>query len=72
MSSPFAGRTRQRAAPAIRLDAPTNGSPACAASQRSEPFARVAELGDEFEAGLLALLFDDPELQRWVREYLIF
>lgn len=35
-------------------------------------FARVAELGDEFEAGLLTLLFDDPELRRWVRDYLIF
>jgi hypothetical protein len=22
--------------------------------------------------GLLALLFDDPELRRWVREYLVF
>ncbi|MGH2926590.1 MAG: DUF294 nucleotidyltransferase-like domain-containing protein [Solirubrobacteraceae bacterium] len=29
----------------------------------SSLFARVAELGKEFEAGLLALLFDDPE--RW-------
>ena len=35
-------------------------------------FARIAELGKEFEAGLLALLFDDPELRRWVREYLVF
>lgn len=35
-------------------------------------FARIAELGDEFEAGLLTLLFDDPELHRWVRDYLIF
>jgi hypothetical protein len=26
----------------------------------------------EFEAGLLALLFDDPELRGWVREYLVF
>lgn len=26
----------------------------------------------EFEAGLLTLLFDDPELRRWVRDYLIF
>ena len=33
---------------------------------------RVAELGREFEAGLPAVLFDDPELRRWVREYLIF
>jgi hypothetical protein len=35
-------------------------------------FTRIAELGDEFEAGLLTLLFDDPELHRWVRDYLIF
>jgi hypothetical protein len=38
----------------------------------SSLFARIAELGREFEAGLLALLFDDPELHRWVREYLVF
>jgi Putative nucleotidyltransferase DUF294 len=38
----------------------------------SAVFARVSDLGNEFEAGLLALLFDDPELRRWVREYLIF
>jgi hypothetical protein len=43
-------------------------------AQRSESplFSRIAELGKEFEAGLLALLFDNPELRRWVREYLIF
>lgn len=35
-------------------------------------FTRIAELGNELEAGLLSLLFDDPELHRWVREYLIF
>jgi predicted nucleotidyltransferase len=35
-------------------------------------FARISELGQEFEAGLLALLFDDGELRRQVREYLIF
>ena len=35
-------------------------------------FARIAELGKEFEAGLLTLLFDDPELRRWVRDYLVF
>lgn len=45
---------------------------ALADSQSSPLFARIAELGKEFEAGLLALLFDDPELRRWVREYLIF
>jgi hypothetical protein len=35
-------------------------------------FARVAELGKEFEAGLLSLLFDDPQLRRWVRQYIVF
>jgi hypothetical protein len=38
----------------------------------SQLFTRIAELGKEFEAGLLTLLFDDPELRRWVRDYLIF
>jgi hypothetical protein len=38
----------------------------------SPVFSRVAELGKEFDAGLLSLLFDDPELLRWVREYLVF
>lgn len=38
----------------------------------SPTFTRVAELGKEFEAGLLSLLFDDPELRRWVREYIVF
>jgi hypothetical protein len=38
----------------------------------STVFTRVAELGKEFEAGLLSLLFDDPELRRWVREYIVF
>jgi hypothetical protein len=41
-------------------------------SSESPLFARIVELGEEFQAGLLALLFDDPELRRWVREYLIF
>lgn len=45
---------------------------ALADSPESELFARVAELGRELEGGLLALLFDDPEFRRWVREYLIF
>jgi len=35
-------------------------------------FTRVTELGKEFQAGLLSLLFDDPELRRWVREYIVF
>lgn len=38
----------------------------------SPVFTRVAELGREFESGLLSLLFDDPELRRWVREYIVF
>jgi len=37
----------------------------------SPVFTRVAELGKKF-AGLLSLLFDDPELRRWVREYIVF
>lgn len=41
-------------------------------ASESTLFRRIAELGKEFEAGLLALLFDDPELRRWVREYLVF
>ncbi len=41
-------------------------------SDSSQLFARVAELGEDFEAGLLALLFNDSDLQRWVRDYLIF
>jgi hypothetical protein len=43
-----------------------------AEAAESSLFARIAELGKEFEAGLLALLFDDPELRRWVRDYLVF
>jgi hypothetical protein len=35
-------------------------------------FARVRELGDELQAALLALLFEDYELERLVRDYLIF
>jgi len=38
----------------------------------SELFAHIAGLGDEFENGLLSVLFDDPALQKWVRDYLIF
>lgn len=41
-------------------------------SDQSPLFARVSELGKEFESSLLALLFDDPELRIWVRDYLIF
>lgn len=35
-------------------------------------FARVAQLGREFEDGLLALLFDDRDLRRRMREYIVF
>lgn len=41
-------------------------------ARKSQLFTRIAELGNEFEAGLLALLFDDPELRRWGRDYLMF
>jgi hypothetical protein len=41
-------------------------------ARNSPLFTRIAELGKEFEAALLALLFDDPELRRWVCDYLIF
>lgn len=39
---------------------------------QSPLFERVTELGKEFEGGLLALLFDDPELRRRMREYIVF
>lgn len=42
------------------------------AAAESPLFARVAELGREFGGGLLALLFDDPELRRRMREYIVF
>ncbi|MEA2124853.1 MAG: hypothetical protein QOI80_1635 [Solirubrobacteraceae bacterium] len=38
----------------------------------SERYASVRELGDEFQNALLALLFETPELERLVRDYLIF
>ncbi|HEX3615850.1 MAG TPA: DUF294 nucleotidyltransferase-like domain-containing protein [Solirubrobacteraceae bacterium] len=41
-------------------------------SGSSQLFARVVELGEDFELGLLALLFNDSDLQRRVRDYLIF
>lgn len=41
-------------------------------ARESQLFTRIAELGKVFEAGLLTLLFDDPELRGWVRDYLIF
>jgi hypothetical protein len=57
----------------------TNSSPSSGSDQRkqlralgveeareSQLFKRIAELGKEFEAALLALLFYDPELRRWV------
>jgi hypothetical protein len=43
-----------------------------AQARESRLFRRIAELGKEFEAGLLTLLFDDPQLRRWVRDYLVF
>jgi hypothetical protein len=41
-------------------------------SDDSALFTRVRELGDELQAALLALLFEDRELERLVRDYLIF
>ena len=38
----------------------------------SEIFMRVSDLGDELQLGFLTLLFDDPDLSRLVRDYLIF
>ena len=43
-----------------------------AEADASPPFARVRALGDDLQAGLLALLFEDYELERLVRDYLIF
>ena len=43
-----------------------------AEADASALFARVRELGEQLQAALLALLFDDLELERLVREYLIF
>ncbi len=43
-----------------------------AAADRSERYQRVRELGDELQAALLALLFETPDLERLVRDYLIF
>jgi hypothetical protein len=38
----------------------------------SERYGRVRELGDELQNALLALLFETPDLERLVRDYLIF
>jgi hypothetical protein len=38
----------------------------------SVPYGEVRALGDDFQAALLALLFEHPELARLVRDYLIF
>ena len=43
-----------------------------AESDASALFAQVRELGEELQAALLALLFEDRELERLVRDYLIF
>jgi len=43
-----------------------------AEAEASETFLRVREHGDDLQAALLALLFEDPELERLVRDYLIF
>ena len=41
-------------------------------ADRSPLFDHVRRLGEELQAGLLSLLFDDDELERLVREYLVF
>ncbi len=41
-------------------------------AESSETYVRIRELGDDLQAALLALLFEDPELERLVRDYLIF
>jgi hypothetical protein len=41
-------------------------------AEASPQFDRVRALGDDLQAGLLALLFEDYELERLVRDYLIF
>jgi hypothetical protein len=43
-----------------------------AESDDSPLFARVRALGEELQAALLALLFEDRELERLVRDYLVF
>ena len=42
------------------------------ATRNAPTFARVRALGDDLQAALLALLFEDYELERLVRDYLIF
>ncbi len=58
------------------LDDPASRAELAALSEAdaddSALFARVRELGEQLQAALLALLFDDVELERLVREYLIF
>jgi hypothetical protein len=41
-------------------------------ARESQLFTRIAEPGKDFKAGLPTLLFDDPELRHWVRDYLLF
>ncbi|MEA2172357.1 MAG: hypothetical protein QOF76_5657 [Solirubrobacteraceae bacterium] len=41
-------------------------------SDASELFARVRALGDDLQNALLALLFEEPRLERLVRDYLVF
>ncbi len=41
-------------------------------AEGSELFACVRELGYRLQDALVTLLFDVPELERWVREYLVF
>jgi hypothetical protein len=41
-------------------------------ADESPLFAHVRELGEDLQAGLLSLLFEDYDLERLVREYLVF
>ena len=41
-------------------------------ADRSDVFVHIKGLGKEFQASLLSLLFDDEEMMKLVREYLIF
>ena len=38
----------------------------------SARFQEIRAIGDELQAALLALLFETPDLERLVRDYLIF
>ena len=43
-----------------------------AEAEASESYLRLRAIGDELQAALLALLFENPRLERLVRDYLVF